>query len=321
MSDGALSLSAAPLVSRGIAYLSEPNLYMRSERLAVDDGRRLRQRTLVDIAVHGLTVLADPALVVESKVLHGLLLSELEIDALRPAGQDPRTRDSAAEVLRDARTQGIELRVVRTPADLAAITADPDARTVMASQLGNGQALLVPIRPVTSGGRARTAWWRLDSFGSVLAMGADGRGQAVSEGMLVLEHISIPSVERTMKFTACFNEAIAAGGSVRGAGAECMSEVVYDIVAYSLDQAIERYIKEPFSDAMDDARAEILGEEYNALYEQAKEAWEKYEEVQGALEQGQGARRAGQRIGGALGFRLYLMLSMGRDIAAFASKL
>lgn len=326
INDGALSISAATIAGSGVAYIAEPNLYVRSQMLVVRAGDQVRQQTLVDIAVNRVRVLGEPSQVADARVLHGLLISEMETAVAETGGHEPASASSAIQILRDAGKQGIEFQMVRSASDLARIQAGADAKAVMASQLQGAQALLAPVRPISIAGASRMAWWRLDLSGHVLAMGADGRGQAGTEGAGVLKEISIPSVKRTMKFTACLNEAIAGGGSLNAAGGACLSTAVYDTVKEALDAAIARVVS--------NVRKEAFGEEYDALLEKAKKAYELYEQREAirndplgqaadripGIKEGKEASAAGKRIGAAFGFRLYLMLTMGREIAEFASK-
>jgi hypothetical protein len=43
--------------------------------------------------------------------------------------------------------------------------------------------------------------------------------------------------------------------------------------------------------------------------------------IESGLAAGDAAARAGREIGATLGFRIYLLLTMGRDIAEYASEL
>lgn len=213
------------------------------------------------------------------------------------------------------------MKRLSSPEDLALTAASDDARAAMARELTAGYALLAPESPIRLGGREEIAWWRIDEAGNVLAVGSDGRGQAVSEGVLVLEHISIPMVKRTMKFVYCFNLAVAGGTSMQEAGAECMPAVVVDIVKSALDDSIKTFVVGPINAAYDELRKETLEWMYEELYQQAKAAWDTYESAGKGLAGGQAAADAGREIGATLGFRIYLLLTMGRDIAAYAAEL
>lgn len=330
VSDGALALTGAMMAGHGISYLSAPNLYLRSEAIALGKGNEVLHRIGIDIAVNRLQVLGDSRAGAETRLMHGLLVSEMEGRSLQADKPTP-TAIWAAHLLRVAGEQQIELRVLRKAADLDGIEADADAKALMAAQLAAGDVLLVPAKPVAMSQGPRTAWWRLDREGHALAVGADGRGQAMTEGMMVLTDISIPMVKRSMEFVACFNKAIAGGGSMKEAGAQCLSQEIVDIVKDSLDQAIETFVKDPLNTGLDEARAGMLGEEYEELYQKAKKAYELYKKGRETLEdplgqvpgvkEGRDAAKAGAEIGSIFGFRLYLLLVMGRDIAGHASKL
>lgn len=325
ISDTALSVTDARLAGVGRAYLARPNIYIRSESLRIIDGA-VRAASGIDIARNDVMTLGAEPLAASARVAHGLLVSELEGAAIARPGEPARTT-WAANVLR-AQPVGARFELVRSASDLQRVASDADSRAVMAEQIRSGYAVIAVA------GGAGLAWWRAGE-GTVLAMGADGRGQAGSEGLVVLEGISIPSVERTMKFVGCFNESIGGGGAMRASAAECLSQAIYDTVKASLDQAIDAYVMDPVREGMDAGRAAALGEEYEALYQKAQTAWDAYQTAQAVLDdpigqtidqipgvqQGKDVANAGRRIGGAFGFRLYLMLTMGRDIAEYGSKL
>lgn len=189
----------------------------------------------------------------------------------------------------------------------------------MRSEIAGGGVLLVPAQPVTIANRPMTAWWRVDRDGCVL--GEDGRGQAGSEGMLVLKHISIPMVKKAMRFTACFDTAMGGGGSMNEAGADCLADQVEDIVKEALDDSIDEFVTDPLSDKLKEA---ALGKDYEELYAKAEKARDVYTEAQDAIEDPQGtaessvpgvndgkdAATGGRKIGSVFGFRLYLLLTM-----------
>ncbi len=329
ISDTALAQVDARLAGRGRAFLSRPNVLIRSEGFTFD-GTAVRARATIDIARGALTALADLPAAVDARRWYGLLVSELEGPALKATAPSGRV-ESAADTLRALGRAGVPFEVVSATGDLARLGLDADSKAAMTSDLRDGHSLVAPVR--LAGGMA-AAWWRVDRGGGVVAIGRDGRGQAGSEGMMVLTDISIPSVERTMKFTACFNEAIAGGGTMSNAGGACLAQAIVDIVKSSLDTAIDSFIKNPINNAMDEARAGMLGKEYDELYQKAKDAWGKFQQAQAVLDdpvgqtidkisgvqEGREAADAGRRIGSAFGFRLYLMMTMGSDIAASAAK-
>lgn len=332
VSDVALETVAADLAGEGIAFLGEPGLLIRSETLLLRERGELALRAGIDVARLPVRVLASPGAVRRARLLHGLLLSELEGDAL---GGKAAGVTSAAGLLRSAREQRIPMELVRDTEDLERLRVPDDARAVMAAELSEGHVLLAPARAVRAGGTETLAWWRLDPQGHVVAVGEDGRGQA-TEGLLVLKEISIPSVKRTMKFVSCLNKAIAAGGDMNESAGQCMSQAIQDIVKSTLDKAIDHFIKTPIQGELEGA---AFPGEYQELYAKAKAAWERFQLAQQALEDplgtaidqvpglsdamdaGEAASDAGQEIGGAFGFRVYLLLTMGSEIAEYGAKL
>jgi hypothetical protein len=328
--DQALALAQMRCAGAGSCFLAEPSVLIRSETLDLAPGEAgVTMRTGIDIASQGLSGVGQ---VDDAVAMHGAWASELEQQVL-----DDAPAHSAAEVLRAAGEQGVAIRRVVSPEDLSALTGvSADARAVMAQQLKDGAAALIaPTRMVQVGDAGRYAWWRIDPAGQVLAIAEDGRGQAGSEGMTVLEHVSIPMVRRCMTFVKCFNQSIASGGGMNESAAECLSQSIQDVVKQSVDQAIETFIKSPLQDAMNDAmtnmRQDVIGEDYEKLYQQAKQAYAKYQQAQQAIsdpagqvpgvQEGRAAADAGAQIGQDFGFRIYLLLDMGSDIAEFAGGL
>ncbi len=137
-----------------------------------------------------------------------------------------------------------------------------------------------------------------------------------------------------MKFVACLNKAVAGGGSLNQAGAECLGGAIRDIVKDSLDKAIDHFIKDPLNEQLDAARAGMLGEDYEELYQKAKEAYERYQSAQEFAEDpagnlpgigpgvqaGRDAASSGREIGSLFGAKIYLLLVMGREIAEYGAR-
>ena len=320
-----LALAQSQLAGEGICFAAGPQVYVHSDSFDLRGGE-LIQRTDVDIAEDDLCFLSSsPAAVQSARLLHGLWASELEGRVISAAGR----AFHAAAVLREVGRRG-ELHLIRTSADLASIDADSSVKAVMSSQLTGGCALVAPAKGMQTATGTQFAWWRIDPGGQVLAIGPDGRGQA-TEGQMVLTNISIPMVRHCMKFVACFNKAVSGGGGMNESAADCLSESIRDVVKESLDAAIDTFVKDPIKEKVADARKGMLGEEYNALYEKAKKAYEAYKKAQSVaadpagqvpgVKEGRDAADAGRQIGASLGFRLYLLLSMGRDIADYSSQL
>lgn len=307
LADAALQVVEAAVAGDAFCFVAAPNLYLRDETLQLR-GRDLAARVGIDVAVHRLAALGPGA--GRARLLHGCLCSELEGDGVADASR------WAAALLREGQAHGAALVPVRTAADLAKVEADADSKAVMAGELQRGATLLVLARPFAVAGEACTAWWRVARDGSVLAVGRDGRGQGGSEGMTVLKDISIPMVRRCMTFVACLNQAVAGGGSMQQAGADCLAAAIRDIVKDSLDKAIDSFVKDPWRREVGNLRQQVLGSDYDQLYKKAQQAWKRYREIRGA---GDAATAAGADIGSAYGGRVYLLLVMGRDIAGYGS--
>lgn len=315
LSDSALELTAASLAGEGVCFLARPNLVVLSELLQLEGADRLVERTIVDLAVHRLAALGDAAAVAAARTFHGLVASEIEGRSVRGAVT------FAARILREAAAQRVPMRVLTAVADASAVAVPDDVRALLVRDLAAGAHLLAPEKSVVLDGRPRFSWWRLGPGGEVLAIGEDGRGQGGSEGLFVLKEISIPMVKRCMKFVQCLNAAVAGGGGVREAGAACLSQAIQDVVKDSLDKAIGHFVRNPLNQQVDATRAAMLGPEYEALYQKAKAAFASYQQAQNALGAAGRTAEGGAEIGAAMGGRLYLMLTIGRDIAEYASGL
>jgi hypothetical protein len=348
VNDASLELAQARLMGHGVCYVSRPNLYIRTESLDLLPANLLVSRNTIDVARHELAVLAEPNRVWRTRLLHGLAASELEGRVL----DGPAVARSAARRLRAAAGDG--LSAVRAARDLDELPVGADAKAVMASELRDGVALLVPAggKPPVDDAPA-AAWWRVTRDGHVTAVGADGRGQAATEGGMILTDVSIPQVKNCMTFVACLNKGVAGGGAMVQTAANCWAEQVKDVAKEVLDNALEQMIGDPFSDLFegddDEAAAPEPGtithlrdapfqepdeQNYYELYQQAREELDELkknmEQVQAAIEdplgqlpgvaEGRGAADAGAEIGNALGTRVYLLLAMGNDIARFASQ-
>lgn len=333
VSDHSLTFAESAAGGMSRVFLAEPNLYLWSETLELGEGGDISARNGIDLVRNRVRVIGDARASSEARLLHGLLASELEGRMLQAS--DPEAEVMwAAEVLRLAGEQGIELRTITSLPELANVGTDDDSRALMASSLDSGSILLVPAVPASvENGKETVAWWEMDLDGHVLAVGEGGRGQAATEGVLVLKHISVPMVERSMTFVACFNKAIGGGGSMSAAGGECMAQVIRDHVKHTLDGAIKQFAGDLFKE-IDPVNAEVF-EEYKKLYDKAKKAYKDYQtaissplellphggEVGDAVRKGQEAAAAGGEIGSLFGFRIYLLLTMGSDITDFATKL
>ena len=321
------ALAQAGVAGRGICFAGTTQVFIHSRTFDLREDKNLIARDEIDIAGNDLVFLLPPGAADDGVLLHGLWASELEGELLERGGSSPV---HAAGIIRAAARQGIPLRRLGAAADLTLTTADANAKAVMARELAEGNVLIAPATPVTLAGAQQFAWWRVAPNGQILAIGSDGRGQA-SEGLIVLKKISVPMVKRCMKFVYCFNKAVAGGGGMNESAAECLSDSIKEIVKESLDTAIDTFIVDPMKEKVSDARKEMLGKEYNALYENAKKAYADYQKVQSAIadpagavpgvNEGRGAAKGGRAVGETMGWRLYLLLNDGREIAHYASQL
>jgi len=314
VSDGALALAQASSAGTATCYAAAPGVIVRSESLDLAPGEKdaLVNRVGLDVADVPVRVLVAGGSEPDPFLLHGALLSELE-GRLLSVPHGPVTRRWAAGVLREAERQKIPMKAVRSASDLARIVAPADAKAVMASRIAAGAVLVAPAKAIDSKPGPQFAWWELAGR-RLVAVGAGGRGESSSEGMMVLKHISVPMVKHCMHFVACFNKAVAGGASIREGGADCMAEAVKDIVKDTLDEAIKEFVFKPAREGAERMITGKEGGEYGELLEKAHEAYEKFK-------QGQEAGQAGREVGESMGLRLYLLLSNGRDIAEYASKL
>jgi len=321
------ALAQASIAGQGVAFAAAPQVFIHSQTFDVRGGSDLIARDDLDIAEDDLAFLAAPGAARDGALLHGLWASELEGQLLERRSP---SAVHAAGIVRAAARQGIALRQLRTLDDLKSIDADADSKAFMARQLTEGCILVAPASAVKLNNVPRFAWWRIDPNGQLLAIGADGRGQA-SEGLMVLKKISIPMVKRCMKFVYCFNKAVAGGGGMNESAAECLSESIKEVVKESLDAAIDTFIVDPIKEKVSAARKGMLGEEYNKLYEDAKKTYANYQKAQSAIadpagsvpgvNEGRGAAKGGRAIGDALGWRLYLLMNNGQEITQYASQL
>lgn len=322
------TLAQAGISGQGICFAATPQVFILNQTFDLTNGKELIAHDDLDIAQNDLLFLAEPEASGDAILLHGLWASELEGELLRrrvPASLH------AAGILRAASREGIAMRRLQNPKDLESIAAGEDAKAMMERQLAEGNVLIAPVTSVKVNDVPRFACWRIDPSGQILAIGADGRGQAGSEGLYVLKKISIPMVKRCMKFVYCFNKAVAGGGNMSESAADCLSDSIKEIVKDSLDTAIDTFITDPVKDKVSEARKGMLGKEYNELYQKAKKTYEKYEKAEktiadpaGAvpgINDGRKAAKGGREIGESLGWRLYLLMNDGRQIAHYASEL
>jgi hypothetical protein len=252
-------------------------------------------------------VAKSTAAAARSRLLFGLLLSEGESSLMEGK---PGTLYSAAAVFRKARESKSPLVLLRGKVE--GVTLDARTAARVQAELAAGRLVLLPKEPVSLGGRRATAWWRLDpAGGECLGIGDTGEGQAVSEGVLVLEKISIPMVQRCMKFVVCLNIGVGAGQSMQDAGRECMTEFVKDYIKDTVNSAVDQFIKDPLKAK---ATKSIKGgvamadPELAALYEKAEETWGVANEAIDDL------TFSGLRA------KVAILLDMGNEIARYADE-
>ena len=322
--DSALSLAQTWLAGEGICFLATPNLYIHSEQLDWDSKEQPVFRDQVDIAINRLRVLGRGSKALEAKLLHGILASEMEGRALE-GRHGAEATNWAAQTIRLAASQNIAIRPLRSADDLASIEASPAVKRLMSASLARKELILAPAHPVEAGDRPRMAWWRLDAEGNVIAVGEDGRGQTASEGVLILKEISIPMVRRCMKFVACLNAGVAAGGNVNSVAAECLGNAIRDTVSDSVKKAGDKFVKDPIKNNVANARRNMLGADANKFYERGEQAWDYYKKARDAandpfgqapgVNEGRAAANAGREIGASLADRVYKLLANGGEIA------
>ncbi|MGH7558141.1 MAG: hypothetical protein ACREMD_10290 [Gemmatimonadota bacterium] len=168
--------------------------------------------TAVDVVAGG--VLTDQA---AAALRYGVALSYAEAHAT-----EPPSIEAAIEILSAARRQGRPFRLLTSVEGAVGMALPAAARDRLREQLAAGFLALVP-----ESGAAPPAWWRIDpSTGIPIATGATGEGQAIIEGTSILRDISIPQVERTLKYVLCLNQSVAGGASINQAGGQCLCEYV-----------------------------------------------------------------------------------------------
>ena len=160
---------------------------------------------------------------------------------------------NAFKVFERARAQKIALRVVTPDAEPPA-GLPGGVRDVLAHDLGNGYAVLVPERRPE--GLALTAWWRVDPVsGTTLGMTADGYGQDVVEYLIEITGIAFNLVQALGSLMECDkhtdtvvkmcclvqahinNVAGLSMGSIMGATVGSAGAAVFDIVNFGMTEA------------------------------------------------------------------------------------
>lgn len=289
----------------GSCFPEQASLFVWKEAIVPGEKGGARWRGGVDIVSSPLGCVAKaPADAARARFLYGLLLSEGE-SALMEKGGLPVF--SASTVFRNARQAKTPIVVLKGRVE--GVTLDPAAAVLVGEELKAGRAVVVPQEPVEIGGRKATAWWRVDPVtGACLGIGDTGEGQAVSEGVLILENISIPMVKRCMKYVICFNTAIIGGRSMQDAGGACMTEFMRDHLKETIEGAIDHFVVSPIKDKVTDVAEGSVKDMVDAplaekLYDKAKEAYGETTEI----------------IDGFAG-QVLLLLSFGHEIAEHAAQ-
>jgi hypothetical protein len=292
--------------NEGALYPDRPSLFLWKEALLPGEGNEVRWRIGVDLVSTPLGAVAkDPAAAAQARFTYGLLLSEAESALVEGRGRDVF---SASAVFRQAREAKIPALVLR--GRLEGVSLDARAEALVRRDLEAGRIVVIPREPVLIGGRKTTAWWRVDpATGACLGIGDTGEGQGSSEGVLILEHISIPMVKRCLKFVACLNVGVGVGGaSLQSAGRECMVEFMKDYVKETVDAAVNQFIVNPLKEKATEA---VKGGVRNVdprlvdLYEKFEKYKERYDEANGLW----GLRE-----------RVELLLVLGQEVAEHAAK-
>lgn len=289
----------------GSCFPERASLFVWKEAIVPAEKGGARWRGGVDILAAPLGCVAKaPVDAARARFLYGLLVSEGE-SALMEKGGLPVF--SASTVFRKAREAKTPIVVLK--GRLEGVTLDPAAALLVGEELKAGRVVVIPGAPVELGGRKAAAWWRVDPrTGACLGIGDTGEGQAVSEGVLILENISIPMVKRCMKYVLCFNAAIIGGRSMQDAGRECMTEFMKDHLKETIEGAIDHFVVTPFKEKVTGVAEGAVKDMVDAplaekLYDKAKEAYGETTEI----------------IDGFAG-QLVILLSFGNEIAEYAAR-
>ena len=168
-------------------------------------------RSVIDIVAGGASAAATTA-----ALRYGVALSYAETDA---AG--PTSGKSAVSDLVTARRSGAVFHLVRSREEAMALRFPAAARQRLVELVEAEFLALVPELPP---GSSDPVWWTVGPDGIPIATAASGEGQAMIEGTSLLRDVSIPQVERTLKFVACLNLSVASGASLSQAGGQCLCD-------------------------------------------------------------------------------------------------
>ena len=177
-----------------VAVPDGPALFALHRRIAVA-GDGLRTRLVYDLVFDRRRVLprtaGDAADLVEAARTVSLLDNLLEH---RLAGGDRAA--SGVTMLAAAEATGTPLLLLRAPAEVERLGEIPSyARARIAEALRGGAWIAAPPEPLEWRGERRFAYWRYDpATGSLLALGADGTGQAMAEYSTQIKLIAVGTV-------------------------------------------------------------------------------------------------------------------------------
>lgn len=144
---------------RGEIYLDTPNILGFHVRFHVSPEGKLTEEAVIDLASCPVAVSAGQAGLLAA-VRQGVVDGAAEDLALQDA---PGMLGNTLDVLDAAKAQGIKLVAVHSAENraLGAMNLPQDTRARIELELAAGQILVLPSRPIESGGRLRTAWWRV----------------------------------------------------------------------------------------------------------------------------------------------------------------
>jgi len=99
-------------------------------------------------------------------------------------GSSGRTAENTSEIFAQSESLGIKWLTIRgaDSQEWREVNLPKDVRTQLEENLREGYIVVVPQKSISKDGRELSGWWRVDpKSGSVLGLGPDGRGQALTE--------------------------------------------------------------------------------------------------------------------------------------------
>jgi hypothetical protein len=172
---------AEDLMPGRLVYRPAPALTVFSEGLVAED----RVQRIIDIVTNPRRIVgvANGTAKLDrlSSVLAGAWDTQVETGFL-PSRTDDTMGTPRAFAL--ALEQGIPLTLLRSPADLEALTLDEGTRLDLLADINDGYLALLPT--TVPSGSELPAWWRIDpATGETLGVGSGGRGIALTEETVV----------------------------------------------------------------------------------------------------------------------------------------